>query len=247
MKRYQKDKELFFHTFFIGAPLQFKMNTNKMSLNTSTLLHTNYILPETKTLSRDNDISVEPLRKMRKTSLMLKKQTSMEDYSPEADEVIQEKLSLTQRGLSCSSLASEPLSPDRRSSGDDKDALKCGQCSKNFAQRNMLQMHLCPKQTNSPYQCGHCHLSFTNPSDLRSHVVRHVSEKPFKCGFCARSFVGSTTLNNHIRMHTGEKLFNCKSCGVTFSQGAHYARHLREDCHGNVSVIERYTQNNIVR
>jgi len=93
------------------------------------------------------------------------------------------------------------------------EPLKCAQCCKTFSQRILLQMHLCPKQTNAPYYCGHCPLSFTNASDLRGHVMTHVGEKPFKCGFCARSFVGATTLNNHVQVHTGQKsCLYCNTC-----------------------------------
>lgn len=182
-------------------------------------------------------MSAESLRSMRQksNSPVNEKKTSK---SMTEDSSALEVLHKTQKDKENASLRAfesiESMSPDRCNGTDNHGTLKCGQCSMNFSQRNTLQMHVCPKQTNSPYQCGYCNLSFTNPSDLRSHVIKHVSEKPFKCGFCQRSFVGSTTLNNHIRMHTGEKPFDCQKCGVTFSQGAQFARHLRFDCNGNV-------------
>lgn len=84
-------------------------------------------------------------------------------------------------------------------------SVKCEQCCSTFSQRTLLQMHLCPKQTNTPYHCGQCPSSFSSLSDLRRHVGHHMGKKPFKCGFCERSFVGATTLNNHIRLHTRRK------------------------------------------
>ena len=102
---------------------------------------------------------------------------------------------------------------------------KCGQCGKMFAQRTLLQVHICPCAPKKPYQCGHCPESFSQPNDLRNHVAIHTGEKPFKCGYCSRSFSGATTLNNHIRMHTGEKPFVCERCGKTFSQGSQLSKH----------------------
>ncbi|XP_048583412.1 putative histone-lysine N-methyltransferase PRDM6 isoform X2 [Nematostella vectensis] len=108
---------------------------------------------------------------------------------------------------------------------------RCGQCGKAFAQKSVLQVHVCTRMANKPYQCGYCGLSFNNPTELRAHAVSHCSEKPFKCGYCSRSFSGATTLNNHIRTHTGEKPFRCDSCGKSFSQGSQLSRHQRSgDC-----------------
>ena len=104
---------------------------------------------------------------------------------------------------------------------------RCGQCCKSFAQRAMLQIHVCPRSPNKPYKCGHCSEAFAFSNELRTHVVTHTNEKPFKCGYCSRSFAGATTLNNHIRTHTGEKPFLCDKCGRNFSQASQLSRHQR--------------------
>ena len=103
----------------------------------------------------------------------------------------------------------------------------CGQCDKSFAQRNLLQMHICPRNPNRPYQCGHCAQEFTHPNELRTHAVIHSGKKPFKCGFCSRTFAGATTLNNHVRTHTGERPFTCNKCCKTFSQASQLSKHKR--------------------
>lgn len=102
---------------------------------------------------------------------------------------------------------------------------RCGQCKKSFAQRILLQVHVCPP--NKPFQCGHCSETFLRSEDLRGHVVNHINDKPFRCGYCSRSFAGATTLNNHIRTHTGEKPFMCESCGKHFTQASQLQRHER--------------------
>ena len=102
---------------------------------------------------------------------------------------------------------------------------RCGQCNKSFAQRILLQVHVCPP--NKPFQCGHCSETFLRSEDLRGHVVNHINDKPFRCGYCSRSFAGATTLNNHIRTHTGEKPFICDKCGRTFTQASQLQRHER--------------------
>ena len=116
--------------------------------------------------------------------------------------------------------------------GPDMGLWKCGQCSRSFPQRSLLQIHICPRMSDRPYKCGHCSDSFAHSSELRSHVVAHTNEKPFKCGYCSRSFAGATTLNNHIRTHTGERPFTCDKCNRTFGQATQLSRHMRtpEEC-----------------
>jgi len=111
------------------------------------------------------------------------------------------------------------------SDGSDASFFNCGQCGKTFAQRSVLQIHVCPNIPNKPYHCGHCTQSFDRPNELRMHAVTHTAEKPFKCGFCSRSFAGATTLHNHVRTHTGEKPFSCERCGKTFTQASQLHRH----------------------
>ncbi|XP_068693220.1 putative histone-lysine N-methyltransferase PRDM6 [Montipora foliosa] len=109
----------------------------------------------------------------------------------------------------------------------DGGEFKCGQCKKTFAQRSLLNNHLCSRMPCKPYRCGHCQEAFAQPRELRMHAVIHVSEKPFKCGYCLRAFSGATTLNNHVRTHTGEKPFLCEVCGKSFSQAFQLSRHRR--------------------
>ena len=109
----------------------------------------------------------------------------------------------------------------------DGGEFKCGQCKTTFAQRSLLNNHLCSRMPCKPYRCGHCQEAFAQPRELRMHAVIHVSEKPFKCGYCLRAFSGATTLNNHVRTHTGEKPFLCEVCGSSFSQAFQLSRHRR--------------------
>lgn len=121
---------------------------------------------------------------------------------------------------------------ENSSDGSDASLFNCGQCGKTFAQRSVLQIHVCPNMPHEPYHCGHCSQSFDQPNDLRMHAVIHAGEKPFKCGYCSRSFAGATTLHNHVRTHTGEKPFICERCGKTFTQASQLHRHagLPGDC-----------------
>ena len=114
---------------------------------------------------------------------------------------------------------------DNSSDGSDASFFNCGQCGKSFAQRSVLQIHVCPNMPRKPYHCGHCSQSFDYPNELRMHAVIHAGEKPFKCGYCSRSFAGATTLHNHVRTHTGEKPFSCERCGKTFTQASQLHKH----------------------
>ena len=122
---------------------------------------------------------------------------------------------------------SQSTADDEENSSDDSDAsfFSCGQCCKSFAQRSVLQIHVCPNRPHKPYHCGHCTQSFDHQNDLRMHAVIHAGEKPFKCGYCSRSFSGATTLHNHVRTHTGEKPFLCERCGKTFTQASQLHKH----------------------
>lgn len=129
----------------------------------------------------------------------------------------------------------QPKSGDEEansSDGSDTSFFNCGQCGRSFAQRSVLQIHVCPNRPHKPYHCGHCNQSFDNPNQLRTHAVIHVGEKPFKCGYCDRSFAGATTLHNHVRTHTGEKPFTCERCGKNFTQASQLHKHegLPGDC-----------------
>ena len=115
------------------------------------------------------------------------------------------------------------LSPD----SSELSLMKCGQCNQSFAQKNMLQVHVCPRMPKRPYTCNYCSESFSFPNELRTHVVTHANDKPFKCGYCSRTFAGATTLNNHIRTHTGERPFLCEKCGKTFTQASQLSKHQR--------------------
>lgn len=116
-------------------------------------------------------------------------------------------------------------SPSKSETNDENCIWRCGQCNKSFAQRAMLEVHVCGNVPFKPYKCGHCDRSFATSGQMRAHAVIHQGKKPFKCGYCARSFTGATTLNNHIRIHTGEKPFRCHKCRKTFSQGSQLSKH----------------------
>lgn len=118
-----------------------------------------------------------------------------------------------------------PDEEDISSDNSDGSYFNCGQCGKSFAQRSVLQIHVCPRRPHKPYHCGHCNQSFDYPNELRMHAVIHAGEKPFKCGYCSRSFAGATTLHNHVRTHTGEKPFMCERCGKNFTQASQLHRH----------------------
>jgi KRAB domain-containing zinc finger protein len=188
-------------------------------------------------LSRDNEEIVSSLKRPRETSspfdvtseIKAKKiQTSIQVPSDPVADANYYKVSL-RNDLSGTSGEFMMMEGTDEQKEDDSSlgVFRCGQCDKVFAQKSVLQMHVCTRTPNKPYQCGFCGNAFGNPNELRVHASAHCNEKPFKCGYCFRSFSGATTLNNHIRTHTGEKPFNCETCGKTFSQGSQLSKHQR--------------------
>ena len=195
---------------------------------------------------RRQSFSSSMLKTMRKTKLWvneklrtnppeddrvtLPKLTKVDNYDDQGTPTYPSQNSINQETLTYPSQNSDvEKNEDRCASPEEQESVfwKCGQCNQSFSQRSSLRIHVCPIQTNQPFDCGHCSLSFSDPNKLRAHVVTHTNERLFKCGYCGRRFAGATTLTNHIRTHTGEKPFVCENCGKCFAQASQLSRHQR--------------------
>ena len=81
------------------------------------------------------------------------------------------------------------------------------------------------------FVCDECSKGFAQRSGLRVHMRLHNGIRPYSCADCDRSFSDNSVYVRHRRTHTHERPYVCSECGYRFTQSGNLLRHRRKQ-HG---------------
>ena len=79
-----------------------------------------------------------------------------------------------------------------------KNRVKCAECSKEFADKVTLKVHMQSIHLNITQNCSICHKSFKSKQNLYQHMKTHNDDKPFKCNNCNKEFRQKEELKKHV-------------------------------------------------
>ncbi|GBN50829.1 PR domain zinc finger protein 4, partial [Araneus ventricosus] len=113
-----------------------------------------------------------------------------------------------------------PASPER------SQHFVCPTCSKSFAWKKSLVMHMKIHTGEKLFTCEICQISFGRNDSLKRHMKIHSKENDFKCDICDRSFQRKHCFAMHMQKHQ-EKKYDCKKCDRFFISLHHPNQHVR--------------------
>lgn len=106
---------------------------------------------------------------------------------------------------------------------------KCDRCDRSYKLKSSLSLHSrCHRDDVEPFVCDLCGKSFLRAHGLQSHQLTHSTELPFACDLCAKRFKNEVMLRNHRLRHDSVKRFMCDECGMGFVTAAELRTHSRK-------------------
>ncbi|XP_052751757.1 zinc finger protein 184-like isoform X3 [Galleria mellonella] len=113
------------------------------------------------------------------------------------------------------------------STHQEKKRYSCTQCSRTFAQKGNLLVHMKQHTGIKDHICEVCGAGFYSQKSLVRHNLIHKGERPFPCNLCTKKFIARCDLNRHLRIHSGYKPFKCGTCTMSFNAKHQLQNHER--------------------
>ena len=116
----------------------------------------------------------------------------------------------------------ESLLKNHKESAHSKASFMCNTCTKVFATKNELDVHmLLHKGETPPTQCEECGRIYANYSSFLKHKATHVNQntsKNFLCTICDKVFFEENPLRVHLSTHMRKSPYNfeCPKCKMFF-------------------------------
>ena len=129
---------------------------------------------------------------------------------------------------------------------------KCTVCSKVFAGKHNLELHMRLHNNEKPYECDVCKKSFTQNRSLKEHKLTHRSERQFKCPYCDKKFVQKNHLKYHLTSLHGQAVSDipkhtCQICSKAFPYPYQLKRHEKTHVNKNPKITSSRIPSSILQ
>lgn len=115
---------------------------------------------------------------------------------------------------------------------NNRNLIKCSQCSKTFLHEISLKQHVERKHENIArslkHLCNVCGKGAGSLAELDLHMRTHSDEKTFECDKCGIKYKSRAGLTHHVKtMHLNIKPYTCTVCSQRFALRATLTTHMR--------------------
>ena len=113
---------------------------------------------------------------------------------------------------------------DKKRQPKGKGVFECALCSKKFAYKENVKVHINAVHMIRKYSCKYCGKTYSRPRTLKGHIKVYHEGHRFKCTKtnCNESFQRTDQLKGHMMSHQGKYLFICSTCGKGYNHKSNY-------------------------
>ena len=118
-------------------------------------------------------------------------------------------------------------SEDKKRQPKGKGIFECAFCSKKFAYKENVKVHINTVHMVRKYSCKYCGKTYSRPQTLKGHIKVYHEGHRFKCTKtnCNESFQRKDQLKAHMMSHQGKYLFICSTCSKGYNHKSNYEAH----------------------